>query len=58
MRAGLNLMEIQNLLGHASPITSLRYAHLAADQAASKAVVVLEYDLNRRAVRKNKIKAD
>jgi integrase len=41
VQAGLSLVEIQNLLGHASPITSLRYAHLAPNQAASKAVMVL-----------------
>ena len=42
VQAGLSLVEIQNLLGHASPITSLRYAHLAPNQAASKAVMVLD----------------
>jgi integrase len=42
VQAGLSLVEIQNLLGHASPITSLRYAHLAPNQAASKAVIVLD----------------
>jgi integrase len=42
VQAGLSLVEIQNLLGHASPITSLRYAHLAPNQAASKAVTVLD----------------
>jgi integrase len=41
VQAGLSLMEIQNLLGHASPITSLRYAHLAPNQASSKAVSIL-----------------
>jgi hypothetical protein len=35
-------VEIQNLLGHASPITSSRYAHLAPNQAARKAVAVLD----------------
>ncbi len=42
VQAGLSLVEIQNLLGHASPITSLRYAHFAPNQAASKAVMVLD----------------
>jgi integrase len=42
VQAGLSLVEIQNLLGHASPITSLRYAHLAPNQAASKAVSILD----------------
>jgi integrase len=42
VQAGLSLVEIQNLLGHASPITSLRYAHLAPNQAASKAVAILD----------------
>jgi site-specific recombinase XerD len=42
VQAGLSLVEIQNLLGHASPITSLRYAHLAPNQAASKALMVLD----------------
>jgi integrase len=42
VQAGLSLVEIQNLLGHASPVTSLRYAHLAPNQAASKAVSVLD----------------
>jgi integrase len=42
VQAGLSLVEIQNLLGHASPVTSLRYAHLAPNQATSKAVRVLD----------------
>jgi integrase len=42
VQAGLRLVEIQNLLGHSSPVTSLRYAHLAPNQAASKAVMVLD----------------
>jgi integrase len=42
VQVGLSLVEIQNLLGHASPITSMRYAHLAPNQAASKAAMVLD----------------
>ena len=42
VQAGLTVVEIQNLLGHESPITSLRYAHLAPNQAAFKAVMVLD----------------
>ncbi len=42
VQAGVSLVEIQNLLGHSSPVTSLRYAHLAPNQAASKAVMVLD----------------
>ena len=38
--AGLSLPQIGGLLGHASPITTARYAHLINDEAASAAAKV------------------
>jgi hypothetical protein len=42
VQAGLSLVEIQSLLGHSSPVTSLRYAHLVPNQATSKAAIILD----------------
>jgi integrase len=38
--AGLSLPQIGGLLGHASPVTTARYAHLISDQAAEMAAKV------------------
>lgn len=38
--AGLTLPQIGGLLGHASPVTTARYAHLVDDKAASLAALV------------------
>lgn len=40
--AGLSLQQIGGLLGHASPVTTARYAHLAQDQAQVLANQVAE----------------
>ena len=41
VQAGVSLAEIQSLLGHSSPTTSLRYAHLVPNQTSAKAVEIL-----------------
>lgn len=38
--AGLTLPQIGGLLGHASPVTTARYAHLVDEKAASLAALV------------------
>lgn len=41
VQAGLSLYEVQNILGHASHVTTARYAHLVPNQAMSKAANAL-----------------
>jgi len=38
--AGLSLPQIGGLLGHASPLTTARYAHLVDEAAAAAAALV------------------
>ena len=40
MSAGLTLPQIGGLLGHASPLTTARYAHLMDEAAAAMAAQV------------------
>ena len=40
LSAGLTLPQIGGLLGHASPVTTARYAHLIKDEAAAMAAKV------------------
>jgi integrase len=39
--AGLTLKQIGDLLGHASPLTTDRYAHLVEEAAAAAAALVV-----------------
>ena len=41
VQAGVSLAEVQSLLGHTSPMTTIRYAHLSPNMASAKAVEIL-----------------